>query len=129
MTYRWIGPAALLSAALPLAAEPAAGSSDQIATIAASLVGIVAFILLLGFLARRINLPSSLGAGQLKAVAMMPVGNRERIAVVQVGEQQYLVGITGSQISLLDKLEQPLAEPQANQFGQLLAKFNQKQER
>ena len=48
--------------------------------------------------------------------------------VIQVGEQQYLVGITGQNVTLLDKLEQPLETASAPQFASVLAKFNKKRE-
>ncbi|MBY5990741.1 flagellar biosynthetic protein FliO [Ferrimonas balearica] len=123
---------ALLLLALPAmplwAAEPAgASSSDQMATMVASLLGVVALIVVLAMMARRFNLPTPMG-GQMKTVAMMPVGAKERVAVIQVGEQQYLVGITSQNIALLDKLETPLDSSAAPQFASVLAKFNKKRE-
>ncbi|MFM2482642.1 flagellar biosynthetic protein FliO [Celerinatantimonas sp. YJH-8] len=46
---------------------------------------------------------------QLKVVANLTLGTRERILVVQVGEQQYLLGVTNQRIELLDKLDEPLS--------------------
>ncbi len=110
------------------AAESApAGANDQMATMVASLLGVVALIIVLAVLARRFNLPNTVG-GPLKTVAMMPVGTKERVAVIQVGEQQYLVGITGQNITLLDKLAQPLDTAQGPQFASVLARFNKKRE-
>ncbi|MBY6105225.1 flagellar biosynthetic protein FliO [Ferrimonas balearica] len=118
---------ALLSSAA-VAAEPvSAGANDQMATMVASLVGVVGLIIVLAVLARRFNLPNSVG-GPMKTVAMLPVGTKERVAVIQVGEQQYLVGITGQSVTLLDKLEQPLETAAAPQFASVLAKFNKKRE-
>lgn len=48
----------------------------------------------------------------LKIVTVQPLGLKEKIAVVQVGEQQLVVGITPQQITLLTELEQPLAVPE-----------------
>ncbi|MBY6186871.1 flagellar biosynthetic protein FliO [Marinobacter hydrocarbonoclasticus] len=120
--------ATLLTAPLTLAAETApAGANDQMATMVASLLGVVALIVVLAVLARRFNLPNTVG-GPLKTVAMMPVGTKERVAVIQVGEQQYLVGITAQNITLLDKLEQPLETAQGPQFASVLARFNKARE-
>ncbi|BDX07731.1 hypothetical protein MACH26_32520 [Planctobacterium marinum] len=38
----------------------------------------------------------------------MMVGTRERIAVIQVGDEQHLVGVTAHNINHLAKLEQPI---------------------
>ncbi|SHI10440.1 flagellar biosynthetic protein FliO [Ferrimonas marina] len=117
----------LAALALPVwAAEPVAGGNDQLVTVVASLFGVLALIIVLGVLGRRLNLPSQISGGQIKSVAMMPVGSKERVAVIQVGEQQYLVGITATQITMLDKLEQPLEAEGGAQFGHLLAKFNKR---
>jgi len=44
----------------------------------------------------------------LKVVTSLHLGAKERIVVVQVGEKQLLLGVTATQISVLDTLEQPL---------------------
>ncbi len=65
------------------------------------------------------------GQGQLNIVATLPLGMKEKIAVVQVGEKQLLVGITPQQITTLAELDEPL--PQADtsapaSFQELLKK-------
>lgn len=65
------------------------------------------------------------GQGQLNIVASLPLGMKEKIAVIQVGEKQLLVGITPQQITTLAELDEPL--PLANtsapaSFQELLKK-------
>ncbi|MDG2855508.1 flagellar biosynthetic protein FliO, partial [Vibrio parahaemolyticus] len=63
-------------------------------------------------------------------VSQLPVGTKERIAVVQVGEEQFLVGITSQSIQTLAKLDKPLKEEElatnafATQFSQLIKKHD-----
>ncbi|WP_432453615.1 MULTISPECIES: flagellar biosynthetic protein FliO [unclassified Agarivorans] len=51
---------------------------------------------------------SQFAGGQAKVVANLALGTRERVMVVEIGQQQYLLGVTAQSINLLDKLEQPL---------------------
>lgn len=69
------------------------------------------------------------GAGSsMSIVKQLPVGTKERIAVVQVGEEQFLIGITSQNINMLSKLETPLEitekklTPFSTQLSQLMKK-------
>ena len=67
---------------------------------------------------------------QLKIVGGLAVGARERIVLVQVGEQQLLVGIAPGNIRTLHVLDEPLpevraggkAEPLVEKFATILKK-------
>ncbi|MDX1268083.1 MAG: flagellar biosynthetic protein FliO [Oceanisphaera sp.] len=81
---------------------------------ALSSVLVIGVILVLGWLLRRLRGASLLGGSrQLNIVASLALGQRERLLVVQVGKEQWLLGVTAQQISGLGKLEQPLAPEQA----------------
>ncbi|MFP2770594.1 flagellar biosynthetic protein FliO [Oceanisphaera sp. KMM 10153] len=85
---------------------------------------VIGVILLLGWVLRRLRGASLLGGSrQLKIVTSLALGQRERLLVVQVGEEQRLLGVTAQQISDLGKLEQPLAPEQA---GALLARRSER---
>ncbi len=66
----------------------------------------------------------------MRIISQLPVGQRERIAVVQVGEEQLVVGITSQNITLLKTLDKPLEEKAgggkdfASQLGQIIRKNN-----
>ncbi|MGO4998518.1 flagellar biosynthetic protein FliO [Oceanisphaera sp. W20_SRM_FM3] len=92
---------------------------------AVSSLAVIAAIFVLGWLLRRLRGAALLGGSrQLKIVASLAIGQRERVMVVQVGEEQWLLGVTAQQISGLGKLEQPLAmEPTKS----LLAKLSPEQ--
>ncbi|MBM7456571.1 flagellar protein FliO/FliZ [Oceanisphaera litoralis] len=81
---------------------------------ALSSVLVIGMILVLGWLLRRLRGGALLGGSrQLKIVATLALGQRERLLVVQVGEEQRLLGVTAQQISDLGKLAQPLVAEQA----------------
>jgi flagellar protein FliO/FliZ len=56
---------------------------------------------------RRFNV-TAMGSNQMKVVASMVAGAKEKIMVIQVGDEQHLIGVTSHNISHLSKLETPL---------------------
>ncbi len=64
----------------------------------------------------------------LKVITSLSLGAKERVVVVQAGEQQLLLGVTAHQITLLDSLEEPLAQgtPITGDLGQSFAKLLRK---
>ena len=114
-----------LIAPYALAAAP---SNLDLATTLGSLVLVIGVILLLAWMLKRMQVPALGQQKGLRIVSQLPVGTKERIAVVQVGEEQLLVGITSQSIQTLAKLETPLKEEElasgafATQFSQLMKK-------
>ncbi|MGX9456337.1 flagellar biosynthetic protein FliO [Photobacterium damselae subsp. damselae] len=81
----------------------------NIATTLASLLLVIGLIFLLAWLVKRMQVTGFKGRQQeLQIVSQLAVGTKERIALVQVGQEQVLVGITAHNISLLTKLEHPV---------------------
>ncbi len=78
-----------------------------------SLLMVLALIISCAFVLKRFNV-SQQGMSQLKVITSLSLGNKERLMVVQVGEQQLLLGVTGQKISLLEKLSEPLAQQSIN---------------
>ncbi|MGR2702172.1 flagellar biosynthetic protein FliO [Vibrio campbellii] len=116
-----------LSAPYAFAAAP---SNLDLATTLGSLVLVIGVILLLAWMLKRMQVPVLGHQKGLRIVSQLPVGTKERIAVVQVGEEQFLVGITSQSIQTLAKLETPLKEEElasgafASQFSQLIKKHD-----
>ncbi|WP_342670049.1 flagellar biosynthetic protein FliO [Alteromonas confluentis] len=84
---------------------------------------VVGIIFSLAWLMRRFNVTHA-SSGQMKVVASMVAGTRERIIVIQVGEEQHLIGVTATNINHLSKLETPLETNNSNETGG--ADFKQK---
>jgi flagellar protein FliO/FliZ len=74
-----------------------------------SLLMVLALIIICAFILKRFNLTQQ-GVSQLRVITSLSLGAKERIMVVQMGEQQLLLGVTAQKITLLDKLAEPLAE-------------------
>jgi flagellar protein FliO/FliZ len=72
-----------------------------------SLLMVLALIGLSAFVLKRFNVTQQHN-GQLKVVASLSLGVKERLVVAQVGEQQLVLGVTAQQITLIKSLEDPL---------------------
>ncbi|ERB64141.1 flagellar biosynthesis protein FliO, partial [Vibrio coralliilyticus OCN008] len=91
-------------------------TSNQLdwATTFGSLLFVVAFILFLAWLLKRMRVPAMINQSGLNIVRQIPVGTRERIMIVQAGEEQFLVGVTAQSIQLISKLDTPLTQEELN---------------
>ena len=83
-------------------------SSDYLLRLVLGLAFIVALIFVLAKFATRFNLSQSTGNGALKIVAGLPTGARDRIVLLQVGEEQILLGLTPGRIEKLHSLTVPI---------------------
>lgn len=103
----------------------AAGGSGSLGALGASLLALILVVLLilaLGWLLRRLPGNALRGHPELRVVAQLSVGVRERLLVVAVGDKQHLIGVTGERISMLSTLETPLGETPKPDFARLLAR-------
>lgn len=82
-------------------------SSSSILTVFLSLLLVIAIIFALAYVMRRFNVAQA-GGGQMRVVASMMAGSKEKVMVIQVGDEQHLLGVTTHNISHLGKLEQAL---------------------
>jgi flagellar protein FliO/FliZ len=78
-----------------------------------SLLMVLALIVLCAFVLKRFNLTQQ-GVSQLKVVTSLSLGAKERVVVVQAGEQQLLLGVTAQQVTLIERLSEPLPSQKAN---------------
>lgn len=91
---------------------------------------VIGFILLLAWFMKKSRLIQPMAQGQLRVLSSLPLGTRERLLVVKVGEQQLLLGVTPGNIRFLCQLEQPLDEQQLPQpFAAQLGKLMNRQAR
>ncbi|GAL06914.1 flagellar biosynthetic protein FliO [Photobacterium aphoticum] len=110
----------------------ATGPELNLATTFASLMFVVILIIGLAWLIKRMKWTGiQSGPSPLRIVRQLSVGQRERIVLLQVGDEQMLVGVTQQNISLLSKLDQPLpteAGLSGGDFAQQLSTMLKKHE-
>ncbi len=83
---------------------------------------------------RKSRLIQPMTQGPMRVLSSLPLGTRERLLVVKVGEQQILLGTTPGRISFLCQLDKPIDEQQlpqpfAAQLGKLLSRPSSQEEK
>ncbi len=78
---------------------------DNIWQVALALVVIVGVVLALGYLAKRFQLAKPGGSGALRVVDSTFLGPKERLVLVQVGDQHVLIGMNPQCITKLAQYE------------------------
>lgn len=86
---------------------PPAVSSGSIMQIVFSLLLVLAAIVLVGWLLKRVNTAQQGSANLLKILGGVSIGQRERIVLVEVKDTWLLVGVGPGQIRTLHTLEKP----------------------
>ncbi|WP_430459780.1 flagellar biosynthetic protein FliO [Thalassolituus sp. LLYu03] len=109
-------------AALPAAPAPIASAGKVMFFLLITLVLIVG---LAWIVSKTRGVQLAQGQGKVRVVATLPLGMKEKIAVIQVGDKQMVVGVTAQQITHLGDLDEPLAldaPAAAGSFQELLKK-------
>ncbi|MEC4726502.1 flagellar biosynthetic protein FliO [Shewanella sp. D64] len=89
------------------------------------LILVLVLIFVLAYIVKRLNLvPASNGV--LKMVAVTPLGQKEKVVLIEVEGQQYLLGVTAQQVSLIDKLDEAV-KIETNTFATRLRQAKTKQ--
>lgn len=108
---------------------PAAVSTGNLLQISLSLLLVLAAIIAVAWLLRRMNLTQAGSGNLLKVIGTVAIGQRERVTLIEVGETWLVVGVgpgqirtlhTLSKIEGLEATSQPAALPD-NKFGRLLS--------
>lgn len=107
--------------------------TSELAGVFFSLLLIIGLIFAMAWLVRRFN-----GGGRfyranaMKVVTSMPLGSKEKLIVVDVGDKQLLLGVTPHHISYIDEVTLPehASEPStfANKLQELLNKHGAKEQ-
>ncbi len=108
----------------PLSPSPTA---SYLAQLIGGLALIILMILLLAWFLRRIPGLTTMESSVIKVLAVRAISSREQLLLVQVGEEQILIGLTPAGLSHLHTLRTPLiipvSEQSSGQFEHLLKQF------
>lgn len=99
------------------AAAPAVGSvSGQLTQLVLGLLLVIGLIFFLAWLLRRVQQAGPAGKGQvIELIGSRALGPRDRLVLVQVGNEQILLGLTPGTITALHVLKEPVQVPSAEQ--------------
>jgi flagellar protein FliO/FliZ len=100
-------------------------STPYLFKLTGGLLLVVAVILVFAWLVKKFNLNQQSQNGLIKIIAGLSIGTRDRIVLLQIGEEQILVGLTPGRIEKLHTLSHPLDAPEAKLATSSFAeKFN-----
>ncbi len=102
--------------------------ASQLGNLVISLILVVGLIFACIWLIKRLSNLNHATEGQLSTIASLSLGARERIVLVQVGEQQVLIGVAPGRVSKLQTFAEPVIEVNSssaskNDFASQLANF------
>ncbi len=92
------------TAAAPVERKPAGVANDPLSagnalTVFSSLILVLVIMLGLAWLLRRLQLARPGGSGAIQMVAQLPLGTREKVVLLRVGEQNILVGCSAAGVN------------------------------
>ncbi len=102
------------AAAVSATTSGSASASDTLATVLTLGVGVLAVIAIIfgcAWIVRRMSGMTGGNTRAIKVVSVMPMGTRERIALIEVGGKQILVGVTAQAIRTLHVFDEPVVSP------------------
>ena len=105
---------ALLS--MPALADEAQGviapselfTGDYLLQVVGSFVLVICVLLAVLFLLKRFNGAGSSRSGQMRVIASLGLGQRERAVLIEVGNEQFLVGVAPGSVNMLHALPDPV---------------------
>ena len=92
---------------------PSIDAAD-ILSLVASMVVVVGLVVALGWMYSRFRLSGSGAGDAIKVIASRSMGAKERIVLIDVADQQLLLGVTAMQIQTLHTFGEPAIKVQAN---------------
>ncbi|MEG5463454.1 flagellar biosynthetic protein FliO [Enterobacter chuandaensis] len=85
--------------------QPSAVPGSPLLQVSGALLGIIAFILIAAWLAKRFGVAGKTASARgLKVSASTTLGPRERVVIVDVEDARLVLGVTASTINVLHKL-------------------------
>lgn len=120
--YRWLSLAVM--SLLPLLAwaeeapvpvgEPsrAPDTLGTMLSLGLGLLAVIAVIFGCAWILRRMSGLTGMNNQYMKVVSVLALGARERVALIDVGGKQVMVGITPSSISTLHVFDEPVVDPE-----------------
>lgn len=83
-------------------------NTNDFITVIMGLILVLLIIFGCAWLAKRVGVGSMTTTKHIKVLAVLSVGSRERITLIEVGGKQLLVGVTANNISTLHSFNEPV---------------------
>lgn len=89
---------------------PAGVGMADIITVVGGLGLVLLVIFACAWMVRRIGLVPSANTSHIKVLAVLAVGSRERVTLIEVGGKQLLLGVTANQVNTLYSFDEPVVD-------------------
>jgi flagellar protein FliO/FliZ len=100
-------------------------ASDKILPMLAGLLGVLAVIAVLAFIFRKVS-GFNLVSRNISVIESQNIGSKEKLVVVEIQGEQYLLGVTSHQINPICELREPITKTEPNlSFERLMEKIKQ----
>lgn len=96
-----------------------------------NLLGVVALMLVLLFLLKKIKVTKQSGNKHIKIINVMPIGSKEKIMLIEVNKMLFLIGTTPSHIETLyvfSEIEELHQKSESDKFKKFMEATNIPQE-
>lgn len=108
------------------ASERSSNSGLSLGKIAISLAAVLLLVVVLGWIFKKLTLRLP-GSQHVKVICSVPIGQRERLLVIEIQGKQRVLGVTPQSINMLFELENSLPETKlASDFHTQLQSFLKK---
>lgn len=105
---------AVAQEAVPAVSPSSLFTGDYLLQVIGSFVVVILLLVGVLVLLRRFNGVSSQMTGNMRVVSSVGVGQRERVVLLQVGEEQILVGVGPGNVRKIHAFDEPVVEPSAS---------------
>lgn len=109
--------AALTGSPLLRAAEQGGAASQamgpgQLIQVLVALLAVLAVIVVLFGLVKKLNFVPGSANGVIKVVGALPLGAKERLLLVQVGDEQILISASPGSVNRIHRMARPVTPPE-----------------
>ena len=105
---------AVAQEAVPAVSPSSLFTGDYLLQVIGSFVVVILLLVGVLVLLRRFNGVSSQMSGNMRVLSSVGVGQRERVVLLQVGEEQILVGVGPGNVRKIHAFDEPVVEPSAS---------------
>ena len=97
---------------------------SQLGRVLGVLLLLLAGIFIVAWLMKKIGVTGHIATGELCVKACLPLSNKDKLYVIEVGDEQLLIGVNAGSITPLKTLEKPL--PSSKPFSASTGDFSKK---
>ena len=95
----------------PVVSPSSLFTGDYLLQVVGSFVVVILLLIGVLVLLRRFNGVSSQMNGNMRVISTVGVGQRERVVLLQVGEEQILIGVGPGNVRKLHAFDEPVVDP------------------